>query len=105
MRVRAGVMRRRAGQQRGVEEEMGREGGFLCICGPQAVRPKARVAPFPAPRAPRKYQGKESVLWLGDSKGLHRLVIPGGLRKLGVSPPWPPSVGCLTRPRRLLSSH
>lgn len=37
---------------------MGGEGGFLCLCGPRAVRPAPKANTSSAPRAPRKYQGK-----------------------------------------------
>lgn len=40
---------------RGSGKEMGGESGFLCICGPQAVRPVPRVALFLVPRPPSKH--------------------------------------------------
>lgn len=58
----------------GAEEELGGEGGFLCICGPQAVRPGPKASTFSAPRAPRKYQGARNSLPLaGGSESLCRL--------------------------------
>ena len=60
---------------------MGGEGGFLCLCGPQAVRCAPKASMSSAPGAPRKYQGKRKPLTLaGGSESLCRLrEIPGGL--------------------------
>lgn len=61
---------------------MGAEGGFLCLCGPQAVRCAPKASTSSAPGAPRKYQGERKPLTL--ARGSERLCrlreIPGRLR-------------------------